>query len=58
MFEECEIAFIGIPLYILPVSARSPQKPCIFIGASLKNLKRFPAKVQNRFGYALHQVQR
>jgi phage-related protein len=39
------------------VTARPPQKPCIFIGSSLKDLKRFPAKVQNRFGYALHQVQ-
>ncbi len=33
------------------------QKPCIFLGSSLKDLKRFPAKVQNRVGYALHQVQ-
>jgi phage-related protein len=39
------------------VTARPQQKPCIFIGSSLKDLKRFPAKVQNRFGYALHQVQ-
>jgi phage-related protein len=39
------------------VSARHSQKPCIFIGSSLKDLKRFPGKVQNRFGYALHQVQ-
>jgi phage-related protein len=33
------------------------KKPCIFIGSSLKDLRRFPARVQNRFGYALHQVQ-
>jgi phage-related protein len=32
-------------------------KPCIFIGSSRKDLKRFPAKVQNRMGHALHQVQ-
>jgi len=35
----------------------SEQKPCIFIGSSRKDLKRFPAKVQNRMGYALQQVQ-
>jgi len=42
------------------VSTRRPEpkpKPCIFIGSSLKDLKRFPAKVQNRVGYALSQVQ-
>jgi phage-related protein len=39
------------------VRAWPPQKPCIFIGSSLKDLKKFPAKVQNRFGYALHQIQ-
>jgi phage-related protein len=32
-------------------------KPCIFIGSSRRDLKRFPAKVQNRMGYALNQVQ-
>jgi phage-related protein len=32
-------------------------KTCIFIGSSLKDLKRFPAKVQNRMGFALNQVQ-
>src|ERR1700732_730372 len=26
-------------------------------GSSRKDLRRFPAKVQNRFGYALHRVQ-
>jgi phage-related protein len=39
------------------VSKRSVPKPCIFIGSSLKDLKGFPAKVRNRVGYALHQVQ-
>ncbi len=38
-------------------SNRPEQKPCIFIGSSRKDLKRFPAKVQNRMGYALQQVQ-
>ena len=32
-------------------------KPCVFVGSSLRDLKRFPAKVQNRMGYALQQVQ-
>jgi len=32
-------------------------KPCVFIGSSRKDLKRFPAKVRNRMGHALHQVQ-
>lgn len=39
------------------MSKRSELRPCIFIGSSLKDLRRFPAKVQNRVGYALHQVQ-
>jgi phage-related protein len=33
------------------------RKPCVFIGSSRRDLKRFPAKVQNRMGYALNQVQ-
>ena len=33
------------------------MKSCLFIGSSRKDLRRFPAKVQNRFGYALHIVQ-
>jgi phage-related protein len=49
------IAFYRDAPIFTPVG--TPQKPCIFIGSSLKDLKRFPAKVQNRFGYALHQVQ-
>lgn len=36
---------------------RPDHKPCIFIGSSLKDLKRFPPKVQNRIGYALGQIQ-
>jgi phage-related protein len=40
-----------------PVHKRPEPKPCIFIGSSLKDLKRFPAKVQNRMGFALNQVQ-
>jgi phage-related protein len=39
------------------VSKRSEPKPCLFVGSSRKDLKRFPAKVQNRFGYALYKVQ-
>jgi phage-related protein len=39
------------------VSKRSELKPCLFVGSSRKDLRRFPAKVQNRFGYALHRVQ-
>ena len=38
-------------------SNRPEPKPCVFIGSSRKDLKRFPAKVQNRMGHALHQVQ-
>lgn len=37
---------------------RPDLKRCIFIGSSLKDLKRFPEKVRNRVGYALHQIQR
>src|ERR1700716_4103882 len=33
------------------------RKPCIFIGSSLKDLRRFPAKVKNRVGFALNAVQ-
>ena len=36
---------------------RPESKPCVFIGSSRNDLKRFPAKVQNRMGYALNQVQ-
>ena len=32
----------------------SVRKPCIFIGSSLKDLRRFPAKVKNRVGFALN----
>jgi phage-related protein len=36
----------------------SERKPCIFIGSSLKDLRRFPAKVKNRVGFALDEVQK
>ena len=36
---------------------RTALKPCNFVGSSRRDLKRFPAKVQNRMGYALQQVQ-
>jgi phage-related protein len=39
------------------VSKRPESKLCLFVGSSRKDLKRFPAKVQNRLGYALHKVQ-
>ena len=41
-----------------PVDIKRPeQKPCFFIGSSLKDLRRFPAKVKNRIGSALNEVQ-
>jgi phage-related protein len=39
------------------VSKRPAPKPCLFVGSSRKDLKRFPAKVKNRIGYALNEVQ-
>lgn len=36
----------------------SVRKSCIFIGSSLKDLRRFPAKVRNRVGFALNEVQK
>jgi phage-related protein len=33
------------------------SKPCHLVGSSRKDLKRFPAKVRNRMGFALSQVQ-
>ena len=36
---------------------RLELKPCLFVGSSRKDLKRFPARVQNRLGYALCLVQ-
>lgn len=39
------------------MSNRPEPKPCLFVGSSRKDLKRFPAKVQNRLGYALYRVQ-
>jgi phage-related protein len=40
------------------VSKLPESKLCRFVGSSRKDLKRFPAKVQNRLGYALHEVQK
>lgn len=38
--------------------SKSPEvKPCLFVSSSRKDLKRFPPRVQNRIGYALHEVQ-
>jgi phage-related protein len=40
------------------VTRKRPQlQTCIFIGSSLKDLKRFPEKVQSRMGHALRDVQ-
>jgi phage-related protein len=40
------------------VSTKQPRlKEAVFVGSSLKDLKRFPVKVRNRMGFALHQVQ-
>ena len=36
---------------------RPELKPVFFIISSRRDLKRFPAKVQDRVGYALNQVQ-
>lgn len=47
----------GYP-HIAAVNVKRPEhKPCIFIGSSLKDLRRFPAKVKNRIGFALNEVQ-
>jgi phage-related protein len=45
------------PIFTRVKIDRPEQKPCIFIGSSLKDLKRFPAKVKNRIGFALNEVQ-
>jgi phage-related protein len=44
---------------VSPVNKGRQQasKPCHFVGSSRKDLKRFPAKVRNRMGFALSQVQ-
>lgn len=39
------------------MSKRPEPKRCFFVGSSRKDLRRFPAKVQNRLGYALYVVQ-
>ena len=33
-------------------------KPCIFVGASRRELKALPDEVRGEFGHALHEVQR
>jgi phage-related protein len=38
--------------------ARAEPKSCIFVGSSLKDLRRFPAKVKSRIGFALNEVQK
>jgi phage-related protein len=45
------------PIFTRVKIDRPEQKPCIFIGSSLKDLNRFPAKVKNRIGFALNEVQ-
>ena len=35
-----------------------PLKPVIWVGTSLKNLREFPAPVQDHMGYALYVAQR
>jgi len=35
-----------------------PLKPLIWVGASLKDLREFPAPVQDHMGYALYLAQR
>jgi phage-related protein len=35
-----------------------PLKPVIWVGTSLKDLRDFPAPVQDRVGYALYVAQR
>jgi phage-related protein len=35
-----------------------PLKPVIWVGASLKDLREFPAPVQDHMGYALYVAQR
>jgi phage-related protein len=39
------------------VHKRPAPKPCFFVGSSRKALKQFPAKVKNRIGFALNEVQ-
>lgn len=35
----------------------APRKPVVWIGSSLKDLKEFPAEVQDEMGYALRDAQ-
>jgi phage-related protein len=36
---------------------KTPLKPCLFIGASRRELKTLPEDVQGEFGYALYEAQ-
>jgi phage-related protein len=47
----------GYPHITVREDQTARAEPCIFIGSSLKDLRRFPAKVKNRFGFALNAVQ-
>jgi phage-related protein len=39
------------------VLGKTTPKPCIFVGASRRELKALPEDVQGEFGYALYQAQ-
>ena len=41
----------------MPVKARPPLKPLFWMGSSRKDLKSFPAEVQDEMGYALRDAQ-
>ena len=56
--RKLSLDFYGDISIMAGVKIKRPEpKPCIFIGSSRKDLKGFPARVQNRVGYALNQVQ-
>lgn len=40
------------------MASEPPLKPVIWVGTSLKNLREFPAPVQDHVGYALYVAQR
>jgi len=37
---------------------KAPLKPCLFVGASRRELKALPDEVQAEFGYALYEARR
>jgi phage-related protein len=45
-------------MLLAPMTADSPLKAVIWVGTSLKNLREFPAPVQDHVGYALYIAQR